>query len=291
MDLIWALSNLTPSAIIDILLVAVVFFVLSFLIRSTQSAALLRGLLLAVVLAVAVSNLFDLPALRWIVQNGLGALAVAVPIIFQPELRRAFERIGRADSYFKDRQQYDTVRAKVIEDICQAAERLSERRHGALIVLERGISLTEYVRTGVPLDSEVSPQLLLTVFWPKTELHDGAAIIDESGHIAAAAAVLPLSSARQLGTPKLGTRHRAGIGISEVSDAICVIVSEETGRISLANAGRLITKLDPKRLRTILNAFYGKEREQNQNVFQRLRGQFGQKPTSDHAVTERIEVG
>lgn len=291
MDLIWALSNLTPSAIIDIVLVAVVFFVLSFLIRSTQSAALLRGLLLAVVLAVVVSNLFDLPALRWIVQNGLAALAVAVPIIFQPELRRAFERLGRADSYFKDRQQYDTVRAKVIEDICQAAERLSERRHGALIVLERSISLTEYVRTGVPLDSEVSPQLLLTIFWPKTELHDGAAIIDENGRIAAAAAVLPLSSARQLGTPKLGTRHRAGIGISEVSDAICVIVSEETGRISLANAGRLITKLDPKRLRTILNAFYGKEREQNQSLLQRLRSQFVQRQPSDHAVTERIEVG
>lgn len=292
MDLIWALSNLTPSAIIDIVLVAVVFFGLSFLIRSTQSAALLRGLLLAVVLAIAVSNLFDLPALRWIVQNGLAALAVAVPIIFQPELRRAFERLGRADSYFKDRQQYDTVRAKVIEDICQAAERLSERRHGAIIVLERNISLTEYIRTGVPLDSEVSPQLLLTVFWPKTELHDGAAIIDESGRIAAAAAVLPLSSARQLGTPKLGTRHRAAIGISEVSDAICVIVSEETGRISLANAGRLITKLDPKRLRTILNAFYGKEREQNQSIIQRLRSQFGpRRETPDHAVTERIEVG
>ncbi|MCK6579702.1 MAG: diadenylate cyclase CdaA [Anaerolineae bacterium] len=270
MDLVWALSNLTPSAIIDILLVAVVFFGLSFLIRATQSAALLRGLLLAIILAVAAANLLGLPALRWLVQNGLGALLVAIPVIFQPELRRTFERLGRADSFLRDRQQYDTIWTRVIDDVCQAAERLSERRHGALIVLARSVSLEEYVRTGVPLDAEVSPQLLLTVFWPKTELHDGAAIIGEDGRLAAAAAVLPLSSARQLGTPKLGTRHRAAIGISEVSDAVVVIVSEETGRIAIANAGRLIPKLDSKRLRTILLSFYGREHERRESVFQRL---------------------
>ncbi|MBK8022554.1 MAG: TIGR00159 family protein [Chloroflexi bacterium] len=275
MDLVWALSNLTPSAIIDILLVAAVFFGLSFLIRATQSAALLRGLLLAIVLAIAAANLLDLPALRWLVQNSLGALLVAVPVIFQPELRRAFERLGRADTLLRDRQQFDTVWSKVIDDVCQAADRLSERRHGALIVMERSISLDEYIRTGVPLDAEVSPQLLLTVFWPKTELHDGAAIIGDDGRLAAAAAVLPLSSARQLGTPKLGTRHRAAIGISEVSDAVVVVVSEETGRISIANAGRLITKLDSKRLRTILLSFYGRERDKGNSLFQRLRRNSG----------------
>lgn len=290
MDLIWALSNITPSAIIDILLVALVFYGLSFLIRSTQSGALLRGLVLAVVLAIVAANLFELPALRWLVQNGLAALVVAIPVIFQPELRRAFERLGRTEMLFSDRREYDSVRAKVIDDICQAAERLSERRHGALIVLERSVSLTEYVRTGVPLDGEVSPQLLLTVFWPKTELHDGAAIISDDGRIAAAAAVLPLSSARQLGTPKLGTRHRAAIGISEVSDAICVVVSEETGRISIANAGRLITKLDSSRLRTILKAFYGKENERQNNVFRRLGSQIGLLG-SNSRTPEHIEMG
>jgi diadenylate cyclase len=153
-----------------------------------------------------------------------------------------------------------------------------------LIVLERNSSLEEYIRTGVRLDSEVSPQLLLTVFWPKTELHDGAAIIDGDGRIASAASVLPLSSARTLTTPKLGTRHRAALGMSEVSDAICVVVSEETGRISITNGGRLIARLDAKRLRTILNAFYGPERPQDRpllermslqvrDFFRRLRGQ------------------
>ena len=157
--------------------------------------------------------------------------------------------------------------------MCQAAERLSERRHGALIVLERSSSLQEYIRTGISLNGDVSPQLFLTIFWPKTELHDGAAIVDRAGKIASAASVLPLSSARNLGQPKLGTRHRAAIGLSEVSDAICVIVSEETGRISIANGGRLIPRLDSKRMRTILSALYGSDRTQALTLPQRVREQ------------------
>jgi diadenylate cyclase len=271
-ELVWALNNLTPSAIIDILLVALLFFGASFFIRGTQSVALLRGMILVLGAMVLFSNVFNLLALRWLLENTLTVLAIAIPVIFQPELRRVFERLGRA-GVFTPRQSHDTVRAKIIDDICQAAERLSERRHGALIVLERNSSLQEYIRTGVRLDCEVSPQVLLTVFWPKTELHDGAAIIDGSGRIASAASVLPLSSARTLTTPKLGTRHRAAIGMSEVSDAICVVVSEETGRISITNGGRLIPRLDAKRLRTILNAFYGPERPQDRALWRRLQDQ------------------
>jgi len=183
-------------------------------------------------------------------------LVVALPVIFQPELRRALERVGRAGiSTLFRRVPAFSEDEQVIEAICAAAARLSERRHGALIVLERGDPLDEFIATGVPLDSLVSPQLLLTVFWPKTELHDGAVIIRE-GRVVSAASVLPLSSGRQLTDRKLGTRHRAGLGISEVSDALCVIVSEETGRISVANHGRMIRRLDANRLRTILSAFY-----------------------------------
>ena len=270
MEIYWALNNLDLRAIIDILLVALMFFGLSFFIRGTQAMALLRGVLLLLGIVVVVSSVLQLTALRWLLQNVLTFLAVAIPVIFQPELRRALERLGRA-GFLVNRQAPESLRTKIIDDICQAAERLSERRHGALIVLERNSSLQEYIRTGVPLNSDVSPQLLLTVFWPKTELHDGAAIIDKQGRVAAAAAVLPLSSARTMTTPKLGTRHRAALGMSEVSDAICVIVSEETGRISIANGGRLIPRLDTKRLRTILNAFYGPERSESQPVWQRLR--------------------
>ncbi len=272
MELVWALNNLTLSAVLDILLVALLFFAASFFIRGTQSVALVRGMALVVGGMILLSNVLNLLALRWLVSNILTVLAVAIPVIFQPELRRLFERLGRA-GFFVGRQPHETYRARIIDDICQAAERLSERRHGALIVLERNSSLEEYIRTGVRMDCDVSPQVLLTVFWPKTELHDGAAIIDDRGRIAAAAAVLPLSSARTLTTPKLGTRHRAALGMSEVSDAICVVVSEETGRISITNGGRLIPRLDAKRLRTILNAFYGPERPQDRSMLERAREQ------------------
>jgi diadenylate cyclase len=270
LEIYWALSNLDLRAIIDILLVALMFFGLSFFIRGTQAMALLRGVLLLLGIVVIVSNVLQLTALRWLLQNVLTFLAVAIPVIFQPELRRALERLGRA-GFLVNRQAPENLRTKIIDDICQATERLSERRHGALIVLQRNSGLQEYIRTGVSLNAEVSPQLLLTVFWPKTELHDGAAILDNRGRVAAAACVLPLSSARTMTTPKLGTRHRAALGMSEVSDAICVVVSEETGRISIANGGRLIPRLDTKRLRTILNAFYGPERAENLPVWQRLR--------------------
>lgn len=257
MEFGWIIDNLTPNAIIDILLVGLLFFGLSFFIRGTQGVALLRGVVFVLVGMIIISSIFQLTALSWLLNNSLLVLLVAIPVIFQPELRRGLERLGRAGVLLSSRQPAESRRTKMIDDICQAAERLSERRHGALIVLERNSSLQEYVRTGIILDSEVSPQLLLTIFWPKTELHDGAAIIDTNGRIASAACVLPLSATRNLPNRKLGTRHRAALGMSEVSDAICVVVSEETGRISITDGGRMIPRLDAKRLKTILNALYG----------------------------------
>jgi diadenylate cyclase len=270
-DLIWLVETLTPQAIIDILLVALIFYFASFFIRGTQIVTVLRGAIIAFGAAALIANIFQLNALRQLIDAVLPLLAVALPVIFQPELRRMLERLGRV-GVNPDQLPADQ-RLRIIEDVCQAAERLSERRHGALIVMERRTSLRDYIRTGVQLDSIVSPELLLTIFWPKTELHDGAAIIDISGRIASAASVLPLSSSRNLTTPKLGTRHRAAIGITEVSDAICVVISEETGRISITNAGRLIPRLDGKRLRTILTAFYGVDNSGAASWWQRLRDQ------------------
>jgi len=269
-NLFYTLTSITFGDVLDILLVALVIFSLSFFLRGTQAMALVRGLVILFGIAVIVSNLFDLVAVRWLLERGLTVLIIAVPVIFQPELRRVLERLGRA-GLLLNRQSPDNVRTKIIDDVVQAAERLAERRHGALIVLQRASSLQEYIRTGISLNSDVSPQILLTIFWPKTELHDGAAIIDSTGKIAAAAAVLPLSSARNMQQPKLGTRHRAAIGMSEVSDAICIVVSEETGRISIANGGRLIARLDIARLHQILTAFYGAERVQASTITQRLR--------------------
>lgn len=276
MELLWVVESLTPLAILDVLLVALLFFGLSFFIRGTQAVALVRGLAVVLAVVVVVSNVFQLLALRWLLGNIITVLAIAIPVIFQPELRRALERLGRAGLLINRAGAPDNLRERIIDDICTAAERLSERRHGALIVLERNSGLDEYIRTGITLNADVSPQLFLTIFWPKTELHDGAVIIDRNGKIAVAGAVLPLSSSRNLPNPKLGTRHRAGLGMSEVSDAISVIVSEETGRISIANGGRMIMRLDAKRLRTILNAFYGPETRPSVSFWERIRRQIRQ---------------
>lgn len=270
MEVIWALGNLTWKSVLDILLVALVFFGASFFFRGTQTRAVLRGMLLVLACLLLASGILDLLALRWLLSNILVVLGLAIPIIFQPELRRALEQLGRARLFRGQAQPIDT-KGQIIDEVCQAVEKLSERRHGALIVLQRGGDLQEYVRTGISLNSLVSSHLLLTIFWPKTELHDGAAIINHEGMLASAASVLPLTASRNLPDPKLGTRHRAALGISEVSDAICIVVSEETGRIAITNAGRLIPKLDPKRLRTILDALYGGQDRQRTTTLRAWR--------------------
>ncbi|NLF77283.1 MAG: TIGR00159 family protein [Chloroflexi bacterium] len=262
MRLIWTLETFSWSDVPDVLVVAAIIFGASLLMRGTQAIPLLRGTIVVVLVVAFFATVLDWVAFRWLLNNIITAAAVAIPVIFQPELRRALERVGRAGvGTMFTRTPSFTAHEQLIEAICAAASRLSERRHGALIVLERNDALDEYISTGVPLDSETSPQLLLTIFWPKTELHDGAVII-RNGRVASAASVLPLSSGRNLTDRKLGTRHRAGLGMSEVSDALCVIVSEETGRISVANRGRMIRRLDANRLRTILSAFYTSTRTQ-----------------------------
>jgi diadenylate cyclase len=267
MRLFWTLQTFSWNDVPDVLVVALILFVGTLMVRGTQAAPLLRGTVVVVLVLGVLTTLLEWVAFRWLLNNVITATVVAIPIIFQPELRRALERVGRAgihtlfsrDPGFSDDEQ-------IIEAICAASARLSERRHGALIVLERNDALDEFINTGVPLDSQVSPQLFLTVFWPKTELHDGAVIIRRD-RVASAASVLPLSSGRTLTDRKMGTRHRAGLGISEVSDALCVIVSEETGRISVANRGRMLRRLDANRLRTILNAFYTSNHAESQIVW------------------------
>ena len=256
-ELCWTFeANFNATALLDILVVAAIFFGTSMLLRGTQAESLLRGVLILLVGVGLLSAILPLVAFRWLLGNVVTAAAVAIPVIFQPELRRALEQVGRAGSLFSARQTSVEIRVQIIDYVCAAAARLSERRQGALIVFERLSGLQEYIDTGVILEGEVSSQLLLTIFWPKTELHDGAAII-RNGKIAAAACVLPLSSGRNLADRKMGTRHRAALGISEVSDAVCVVVSEETGQIGVTNGGRIIRRLDANRLRTILAAFYG----------------------------------
>lgn len=254
--MLFVLNSLTASDIADIAIVSLLFYSVTFLFRGTQAVALFRGIALLAIGLILIAALFQLRALSWLLANSLTALVIAVPVIFQPEIRRVLERLGRG-LIFGTKQAPDEIRAAVIEAICEAAEKLSDRRHGALIVVQRNSSLQEYIRTGVAVDSVVTAELLVTLFWPRTALHDGAVIIDNEGRIASAASVLPLTASRNLPSPNLGTRHRAAVGISEVGDAMCVVVSEETGSIAMTNSGRMIPRLDAQRLRMILSAHYG----------------------------------
>lgn len=269
-QIIFVLQSLTPADIADIAIVSLLFYSVTFLFRGTQAVTLFRGIALIVIALIAVASIFQLQALSWLLVNGLTALVIAIPVIFQPEIRRALERLGRG-TVFGTRQAPDQIRLSVIDEICAATEKLSERRHGALIVLQRNSSLQEYIRTGTMMDSTVTADLLATIFWPKTELHDGAVIIDNSGRIASSACVLPLTASRNLPNPNMGTRHRAAVGISEVGDALCVVVSEETGKIAISNAGRMIPRLDTQRLRMVLSAYYGPSQDSNISIIRRVR--------------------
>lgn len=264
MRIFWTLQNFGRGDIPDVLIVAVILFAASLVLRGTQATPLLRGTIVVILILGLLTTVLDWIAFRWLLNYLITATVIAIPVIFQPELRRALERVGRTgvSDLFRSAPAF-SPEEQMIEAICATASRLSERRHGALMVLERSEPLDEFIATGVPLDSEISPQLLLTIFWPKTELHDGAVIIRKS-RVASAASVLPLSSGRNLADRKLGTRHRAGLGISEVSDALCVIVSEETGRISVTSRGRMIRRLDADRLRTMLTAFYASNQTEMQ---------------------------
>jgi len=253
-DLFWYLQRLGWLDGVDILLVASIFFWLFYLVRGTRAVPLLRGVIFLIIVVLLLGGLVELRAFGWLIQRALPALLVAVPVIFQPELRRALEQLGRPGTLFGWRTGEREEVESALSTVTEASETLAQRHQGALIVLERQTGLQEFVESGVELDAKVSYELLLTIFNPNTTLHDGAVIVRE-GRILAAACVLPLSTAF-LADRQLGLRHRAGIGVTEESDAIAVVVSEERGAISIAHNGRIIRNLDAKRLQKVLHAFY-----------------------------------
>ena len=242
---------------VDLLLVTAIAFFLLRLVKGTQAVVLIRGLILLIIVTTLLTILRGLPAFSWLLQTTLPALLVAIPVIFAPEIRRALERLGRAGSLFSLSSTTDHME-QVIDIISSTAQRLSDRRYGALIVAEREVLLDEYIDTGVPLDAHLTPELLLQIFTINTPLHDGAVIL-RNDRVTAAACVLPLSASGTLSRSpdrQMGLRHRAALGISEVSDSVTVVVSEETGDISVAHNGRLIRRLDRKNLDNILADFF-----------------------------------
>lgn len=259
--------------VVDLLLVTAVFFAILLLLRDTQAMVLLRGVLLLIVLVSLLTSLEVLPAFSWLVRNTLPALLLAIPVIFAPEIRRTLERLGRAGSLMPSDVATATTN-DAIAAVVSAAPRLADRKHGALIVLQRTDGLDEYVETGVGMKAKVTPELLIQIFVPNTPLHDGAVIIS-GGCLLAASCVMPLSASGVLTRSperQMGLRHRAALGISEVSDAVAVVVSEETGYISVVHGGRMIRRLDAERLENILRAFYRpfEERKGLAGFFSRL---------------------
>jgi diadenylate cyclase len=245
------LSHFTLSSVIDIFLVALMFYGLFYFAQGTRAVTLMRGIIIVIFLVFLASSVFHLTAFSWIIRYSIPALLVAIPVIFQPELRRALERLGRPGMLLARK---NATAAQVVNTIARATRELAEQRFGALIILEGATGLQDYVDTGVLLDAYLTDSLLLSIFYKNSALHDGAVIIHED-RVVAAACMLPLSENPNLDR-ELGTRHRAAIGVTESTDAIAVVVSEETGSIAVSYNGRLVRRLDEGELTRLLYRLY-----------------------------------
>ena len=270
-NLIQQIAKMQWSDYLDIILVAFIVYKLMPLVKSPSTMRIARTVIL--VIAVAwLTEALELHTLNWIISQVLAVGLIAVIVLFQPELRRMLDRLGSVKfrnllGIVKPAQEMDPV----ISQTVAACEVMSRERIGALIVFSREARLEDYVKTGTTIDGQVSEQLIRNIFFPKAALHDGAMIIRD-GRVAAAGCVLPLSESNRL-SADLGTRHRAGVGMSEASDAVVVIVSEETGTISVAVGGMLKRHLAPQTLERLLQSeLRVNEEEREGNAMQRLVG-------------------
>lgn len=248
-------SHFTWSSALDILIVTVLFYGVLMLVRGTRADQVLRGVILLFIFFSIMAALFNLTMVDWLLRNSPVVLLVAIPIIFQPELRRALEQVGRTSALINRplATLATPLQTSAIDEIVDAVRRLSERSYGALIVLEGTTGLEDFVRSGVRVDGEVTSDLLVTIFFVHSPLHDGAAIM-RGDRVLAAGCVLPLSD-----NPSAvghGTRHRAALGITEQTDAVCVVVSEETGGVSVTRAGHIMADISVEHLARFLRAFY-----------------------------------
>ncbi len=244
--------------IIDMAIIAYVLYRVFAFIRNTRVEQLVKGLFVLIFITWA-SKWLGLRTINWILRNAMTVGVIALLIVFQPELRKALETLGRGEFIKKNWLNDEDDGDKMIGGVVDAAAYLSRAKIGALIVIEREMGLNDVIETGIKLDSLVSSELLINIFIPNTPLHDGAVII-RGDRIMAASCFLPLSENPNL-SKELGTRHHAGIGITEASDSVAVIVSEETGTISVAQNGRLSRYLDSKTLKELLRSIFIKQKE------------------------------
>ncbi len=273
----WLISRLADvRVVLDVLVVSFIIYWLLWVAQGTRALHLIRGIVTLFAFLFLLGWVLELDTLNWLMRNIWPALVVAIPVIFQPELRRAFEQLGHTGTWLKSPfpGQEETGTDFAVDEIVRAAVQLSRLRYGALIVIERETGLQDYVDNGVTLDATISRQLLINIFFPNSPLHD-AAVIVQGDRILAASVVLPLTD-NISASSQLGTRHRAAIGVTEESDALAVVVSEETGQMSVAHSGRLIRNLDQDRLRRVLRALLRLDRP---------------KPASENAPSSRFSLG
>jgi len=255
--------RISINDVVDILIVAYLFYKILRFIKDTRAEQLFKGVIILLV-ATQVSGMLKLHTLYWILVKILEAGFILPFIIFQPELRAGLEHLGRNTNLFRFGTQaksaYELNVEKVISEMLGAVYDMAGRKIGALLVLEGKTKLNEIVETGTEIDAKITKQILCNIFIPNTPLHDGAVIIRD-GKIKSAACFLPLTQRKDL-SKDLGTRHRAGIGISEISDSLILIVSEETGHVSIARAGKIYRDVSKERLANILKNFYKNNSEE-----------------------------
>jgi diadenylate cyclase len=240
------LRRIDAASVVDIVLIAALIYAVLIWLKGSTGMSLVKGAAFVVIAGLVLGSLLNLTAVTWLLRNSVPALLVAVPIVFQPELRRALERLGRTRVATRRGQRASET---VIDVLVQASLGLAARQLGALIVIERDTGMDEYIRTGVAVDAIPSVDLVINLFWRNSPLHDGAMIVREN-RVAAAGCTLPLSETPLPG--HIGTRHRAAIGLTERTDAAVIVVSEETGAITVAVHGQFLPNLDGERLQSAL---------------------------------------
>ncbi|EUJ60355.1 diadenylate cyclase CdaA [Listeria fleischmannii] len=255
--------------IVDILVVWFVIYKVIMLIRGTKAVQLLKGIFIIIVVKV-VSSFLQLQTVEWITDQALTWGFLAIIIIFQPELRRALESLGRGNIFIRLGSRIEKEQHNLVDSIIKSTKYMAKRRIGALISIAKDTGMEDYIETGIPLHANISSQLLINIFIPNTPLHDGAVII-RGNEIASAASYLPLSDSPFL-SKELGTRHRAALGISEVTDSLTIVVSEETGGISVTKNGELFRDVSEERLQEILEKELVTQVETKKSFFSRFKG-------------------
>ena len=281
--LVFLLSTIRITDVIDIFIVSFMFYKLFALIRGTRATQLIKGILF-IFIGSKLSEFFKLYTISWILNNAVTVGFIAILIVFQPELRRILEHIGNNKLLKPVNFEESRSNANVIEEIVKATYSLAGKKIGALMVLERKTGLRDIIETGISLNSNISYELLMNIFIPNTPLHDGAVVISND-HIIAASCFLPLTDNKQI-SMELGTRHRAGIGISEKSDAIVIVVSEETGYVSICEKSKINRNVSKEYLLNYLVENFVVE-EKNTNSFKEIfQNLFENKEISKESVTK-----